>query len=175
LFLPSSSSDDRSSERLVQAAIDEVSVGRTTIVVAHRLSTIRDAHKIVVMGEGRVLEEGSHHDLLANIDGPYYRLVNAQKIKEDTTQDHLEDDRDEKTLLKQEADKTQAAATGKLERSVTNVSASSQVLGQKTDNKAKELGGIAVAIRLGRYAGSLKTTYAVGIVAAFVSGCVYPW
>jgi ATP-binding cassette, subfamily B (MDR/TAP), member 1 len=56
--------------------------GRTTITIAHRLSTIKDADCIYVMGGGRVLERGKHDELLSNEDGPYARLVAAQRLRE---------------------------------------------------------------------------------------------
>lgn len=67
-------------ERLVQAALDRVSEGRTTITIAHRLSTIKKADKIVVLKKGKVVEEGTHESLLADEDGAYFGLVNAQKL-----------------------------------------------------------------------------------------------
>lgn len=74
------SSIDVRGERLVQAALDKVSEGRTTITIAHRLSTIKKADKIIVMRKGKLIEEGTHDSLLANEDGVYWALVNAQKL-----------------------------------------------------------------------------------------------
>jgi ABC-type multidrug transport system fused ATPase/permease subunit len=68
---------DTGSEVKVQEALDELSKGRTTLVIAHRLSTVRDAHKIVVMDQGRVIEQGTHEALLAK-SGTYAALHQMQ-------------------------------------------------------------------------------------------------
>lgn len=65
---------DNESEKLVQAALDELMKGRTTLVVAHRLTTIRNADKIVVIEKGRVVEEGNHDALVDSGSGLYARL-----------------------------------------------------------------------------------------------------
>lgn len=68
-------------EKIVQRALTRVSRNRTTIVIAHRLSTIRDADHIIVMREGKNIEEGTHGELLAIEDGIYRGLVNAQTLE----------------------------------------------------------------------------------------------
>ncbi len=68
---------DAASERLVQTALEDLSRGRTTLVIAHRLSTVRQADKIVVIEAGRVVEEGRHDDLLAR-GGLYASLCALQ-------------------------------------------------------------------------------------------------
>lgn len=65
---------DNESEKLVQRALDTLMQGRTTIVVAHRLSTIRDAHTIVVIDRGHVVEQGNHAALIKKRTGLYSRL-----------------------------------------------------------------------------------------------------
>ena len=68
---------DAQSEAVVQAALERLSQGRTTLVIAHRLSTIRSADQIVVMDAGKVVEEGTHDNLLAR-DGTYASLHKLQ-------------------------------------------------------------------------------------------------
>ncbi|KAI5781280.1 P-loop containing nucleoside triphosphate hydrolase protein [Geopyxis carbonaria] len=70
---------DPKAEAVVQAALDNASRHRTTIMIAHRLSTVRKADRIVVMSKGRIVEQGTHESLL-NAEGAYYRLVGAQNL-----------------------------------------------------------------------------------------------
>ncbi|KAK4343049.1 hypothetical protein RND71_038865 [Anisodus tanguticus] len=72
---------DSESERCVQEALDRACAGKTTIVVAHRLSTIRNAHVIAVIDDGKVAEQGSHSHLLKNYsDGIYARMIQLQRF-----------------------------------------------------------------------------------------------
>ena len=68
---------DSESEAAVRRAISNAAEGRTTLVIAHRLSTVRRADRIIVMEDGRAVEEGSHETLMAN-SGAYKRLVELQ-------------------------------------------------------------------------------------------------
>lgn len=70
---------DTESEKLVQEALDRLMEGRTTLVIAHRLSTIKNADLICVMHEGRIVEQGTHDELL-KIGGYYKHLVDMQKF-----------------------------------------------------------------------------------------------
>jgi ATP-binding cassette subfamily B (MDR/TAP) protein 1 len=135
---------DTKSEGVVQAALDKAAQGRTTIVIAHRLSTIKTADNIVVMQEGRIIEQGSHEELLER-KGAYFNLVAAQRIGKE----------DELAEIEQEAKKgtddlvrVQSHATGSsmpldpedeklaLGRTRTSKSISSQVLADKKKTRA---------------------------------------
>jgi ATP-binding cassette, subfamily B, bacterial MsbA len=71
---------DSTSERIVQEALDQLVSGRTVFIIAHRLSTVRNAHRIVVMDKGMLVEQGTHSQLLEK-DGLYKRLYLAQELQ----------------------------------------------------------------------------------------------
>ncbi|XP_026436495.1 ABC transporter B family member 11-like isoform X1 [Papaver somniferum] len=71
---------DAESEHVVQEALDRVMVNQTTVIVAHRLSTVRNADMIAVIHRGKIVEKGTHTELLKNDDGPYCQLIHLQEI-----------------------------------------------------------------------------------------------
>jgi ATP-binding cassette subfamily B (MDR/TAP) protein 1 len=73
---------DSKSETIIQAALDKAAVGRTTVSVAHRLSTVRKADWIVVMEKGKVVERGTHRELI-DLNGRYAELVRMQSLSKD--------------------------------------------------------------------------------------------
>ena len=77
IFDEATSSVDNKTEYLIQKALNEISKGRTTIAIAHRLSTIRNADQIVVLEDGKVLENGTHEELVSN-NGKYRYLWDLQ-------------------------------------------------------------------------------------------------
>jgi subfamily B ATP-binding cassette protein MsbA len=68
---------DTESEKIVQAALDTLRSGRTALIIAHRLSTIENADRILSMKDGRIVESGTHHELLQQ-NGVYAQLYRAQ-------------------------------------------------------------------------------------------------
>lgn len=74
------SSIDVRGEQVVQAALDKVSKNRTTLVIAHRLGTIRKADNIVVLRKGRVVQQGTHESLMNQPEGAYWALATAQQL-----------------------------------------------------------------------------------------------
>ncbi len=82
------SSLDSESEREVQQALDRLISGRTTLVIAHRLSTVRNANRIIVMNEGRIVESGTHAELLGQA-GLYARLYEMQFAREEEGEGEL--------------------------------------------------------------------------------------
>ncbi|KAL8805888.1 MAG: hypothetical protein Q9182_001669 [Xanthomendoza sp. 2 TL-2023] len=85
---------DTKSEGVVQAALDVAAKGRTTIVIAHRLSTIKTADNIVVMSQGRIVEQGTHDELL-EMRSAYYNLVEAQRLSAEKEAEEMEMEQDQ--------------------------------------------------------------------------------
>jgi ABC-type multidrug transport system fused ATPase/permease subunit len=71
---------DAATERLIRAALDELMLGRTTFVIAHRLSTVRSADLILVLQRGRLIDSGTHEELLDT--SSVYREINASQLVE---------------------------------------------------------------------------------------------
>ncbi|XP_069852221.1 ATP-binding cassette sub-family B member 5 isoform X4 [Dipodomys merriami] len=116
------SSLDTESESVVQAALEKASKGRTTIVVAHRLSTIRGADLIVTIKDGMVVEKGTHAELIAK-QGLYYSLAMSQDIQkadENTESTTCSTERDTSTLSLGAANSVQPDCSGKAEEPTCN-------------------------------------------------------
>ncbi|PYI27639.1 ABC multidrug transporter Mdr1 [Aspergillus indologenus CBS 114.80] len=146
---------DTKSEGVVQAALDRAAEGRTTIVIAHRLSTIKSAHNIVVMVNGKIVEQGNHDELVGR-KGTYHSLVEAQRINEEKDAEALatdEADMDEDDFAREEIERIKSASSGTgsladddekmfagngLGRSGTHKSISSAILAKREPEVAKK-------------------------------------
>ena len=81
---------DSETEHLIQESIENLIMGRTTIMIAHRLSTLRKANKIIVIDNGAVIECGTPDELLAQ-KGKYYKLVEIQSMADKVTSQKREE------------------------------------------------------------------------------------
>ena len=81
IFDEATASVDSETENLIQEAIERLISGRTTLMIAHRLSTLRKANKIIVVDQGKIIECGSHEELM-ELNGKYRRLIEIQSMSE---------------------------------------------------------------------------------------------
>ncbi|EUC60222.1 multidrug resistance protein [Rhizoctonia solani AG-3 Rhs1AP] len=179
---------DTQSEGIVQNALDKAAAGRTTITIAHRLSTIKDADQIYVMGDGMVLEQGTHKELLRNFDGPYATLVEAQKLREEESKEQAaqQSDSDNEATTKASSVDPNSEKAGvpvedmePLKRTATGTrSLASEVLSARekggTRYGTKDYGFIYLFKRMGLINREAWKLYWVGCCAAIVTGMVYP-
>ncbi|KAI5790235.1 P-loop containing nucleoside triphosphate hydrolase protein [Geopyxis carbonaria] len=181
---------DTRSEGVVQRALDTASQGRTTIVIAHRLSTVKSAHNIVVMTAGKMVEQGTHDELLER-KGAYYSLVEAQRISQEnekaavntTDEDEAIDD-DEKLALK--VTKSRASGKGldedpedsntkdKLNRTTTAKSKSSIALEGRAKEEKRTYSLWHLIKMTAAFNSTEKTYMCIGLVTSIICGGGYP-
>ncbi|KAK0201833.1 P-loop containing nucleoside triphosphate hydrolase protein [Desarmillaria ectypa] len=170
---------DTQSEGVVQDALDKAAAGRTTITIAHRLSTIKDADVIFVMGDGLVVEQGTHQELLHKEGGAYARLVQAQKLRESDEIDAVAaaEDTDDEDYAPKDIEKA-AREEVPLGRRNTGQSLASQILEQKKKeqrvDKEPEHSMYYLFKRMGKINRSQWKKYFLGTIFATMTGMVYP-
>ncbi|TKR95985.1 hypothetical protein L596_010072 [Steinernema carpocapsae] len=125
---------DAESETIVQQALKKASQGRTTIVIAHRLSTLRDVNTIYVIDKGLVIESGSHSELMTLENGVFAKLVKAQQFKEVD-----EDEVNAETVKREEITEVQRSIIRQSNNSVlSSVRASARMRGLGSISKIDE-------------------------------------
>jgi len=192
---------DRKNEMEIQKTLDEVSEGRTTIVIAHKLSTIINADHIIVFDQGKVVEEGNHEELVAK-QGKYYALQHLQiqteekekaaKIGTEQQDFDLEGNPkqyDSQVKVKDETesplkkdvrdDKEEITLFVKQEASMKKENDSKVLQANAGTRREKEpkstKGAIPVFARLLAYNSNEKYFTLTGLVACLVSGCAFPF
>lgn len=173
---------DTKSEGVVQDALDKAAEGRTTIVIAHRLSTIKSADKIVVMSKGRIVEQGTHDELI-DAKAAYYNLVEAQRIAiinegKNAEEVALFDEKDSqlyRSPTKEQVNAFEEVNTlSKLSRTQTGMSASSKALKNKPESERRQytLGQLIKIV-----AGFNKPEWpfmVLGLIASMIAGAGNP-
>lgn len=169
LFDEATSALDPRAEKVVQDALDRVSKNKTTLVIAHKLATIMNADNIAVMNGGKVVEQGTHHELIER-DGLYAAMVRAQDLgaesKEDDSDDGMTDD---------EGDDNRRQSTPTLQR--TQSEAMSQSAQEEEDHLSAGTLGYSlikcIVVMLEEHP-DLYVWYAVTAMAGLVLGGSYP-
>ncbi|KAH7165837.1 P-loop containing nucleoside triphosphate hydrolase protein [Dactylonectria macrodidyma] len=145
---------DPHAESVVQQALDKASEGRTTIVIAHKLATIRKADNIVVMSKGRIVEQGTHKSLLAE-DGAYARLVKIQNLTISSASSTSDTDVDDKDTEVVDLDVTKT-----MTRYETEVQQRMEVQKERDNyDNYKQVGFLSVVLRLIRESSEVGWSY----------------
>ncbi|KAJ4136049.1 hypothetical protein NW768_003657 [Fusarium equiseti] len=161
---------DPHAESVVQRALDKASEGRTTIVIAHKLATIRKADNIVVMSKGAIIEQGSHESLIAQ-DGDYAKLVKIQNLAVDNDTTHTSAEEDEAVPDTEKEDFAMAKTVTQYETHVQERLEAGKEHGNYDNHK--QLGILHVIYRLIRESPEVAWSYffvlagCLGAVAAF--------
>ncbi|KAJ7644192.1 P-loop containing nucleoside triphosphate hydrolase protein [Roridomyces roridus] len=166
---------DTQSEGVVQDALDKASSGRCVITIAHRLSTIKDADQIFVMGDGLVLEQGTHNELLNNENGAYAKLVQAQRLREakDNAAGTTEDD----TKEAEEMEKALREEIPLGRKNTGQHSLASELIEKRLQehrSEEEDFNLFYLFKRMGRLNRAGWRKYFIGGIAAVLTGCVFP-
>lgn len=186
---------DRKNEMEIQKTLDEIAEGRTTIVIAHRLTTIQNADRIIVFDQGQVVEEGNHESLIEK-KGKYYDLQKLQLMKTDEDSNHQENKEHEIGLEKDHADSSKPTdseekviepkdenAERRLSSSeVITIEDHTKVLSPEEKKKQEELEKkkkkheerIALR-RLFAYDKSKRPYFIVACIFAVINGAIFPF
>ncbi|KAK1984249.1 ABC transporter [Colletotrichum cereale] len=160
---------DPHAEGVVQQALDKASEGRTTIVIAHKLATIRRADNIVVMGKGTIIEQGTHDGLLQQ-DGAYTRLVRAQNLNVSDEGSITETEEEGESAPKGPIELTKTMSRYRT-TDQTRMDAQSE---RDNYDHHKPKGLIGVVIRMVRETPELKWAYIWTIIAIVISVGAFP-
>ena len=173
---------DTKSEGVVQEALDVAAQGRTTITIAHRLSTIKTADNIVVMSHGRIVEQGTHDNLLER-KGAYFNLVEAQRIsaeheREQALEDAVSDDEvhdlEKLSTIEKRPTLGKRQTTIGLERLATEKSVSSQVLKNKEQTQRAKYSLWTLIKVVGGFNKEEAWLMIVGLIFSIIAGAGNP-
>ncbi|KAM0210000.1 hypothetical protein ACHAQI_006112 [Fusarium lateritium] len=160
---------DPHSEGIVQKALGSASKNRTTLVIAHKLATIRDADNIVVMSKGKIVEQGKHNDLVA-LGGTYAKLVQAQDLSTDRQSLGIEASNEESRSSTEGIEPVQSLAKY---NSVVNENITSQI--KREDFRLNKSTGLLHTIwKMIKSAPELRNYFLIMSIACSVGAAVYP-
>lgn len=158
---------DPKAEGIVQAALDRVSQTRTTIMIAHKLSTVKKADKIVVMHKGQVIEQGTHDSLLDD-QGAYFNLVNAQNLSLSA------DDDTSSSEAEKEVDETRVVELERVATTKSNKSAVASEVDVKSDDVSRKMSLFSCLVTIFYEQRRYWPFLLAGAIASVCGGGVFP-
>nr|AXS78254.1 multidrug resistance protein pgp-1 [Anisakis simplex] len=180
---------DAESESVVQEALEKAAKGRTTLVVAHRLSTIKNADKIIVIHDGRVVEMGTHYQLIA-AKGYYHELVNSQVFVdiEDNAPSKIPLSRRQSTasyrsrsfsvMTAKSGQETSKVMLRKASRAATQIGETELNAKKETERLKKEMmeegGTESGLLEILKYSRPEWIYILIGLLVGVIQGCVFP-
>ncbi|WQF79623.1 Putative Type 1 protein exporter [Colletotrichum destructivum] len=160
---------DPHAEGVVQQALDKASEGRTTIVIAHKLATIRKADNIVVMNKGIIVEQGTHDGLLGQ-NGAYTRLVRAQNLSVSDEESVTETDEEEENAPKENVELTKT-----MSRYQTTDQTRMEIQKERDNyDRHKTVGLVSVVVRMVRETPELTWAYLWTLIAVVAAAGAFP-
>ncbi|XP_024374420.1 ABC transporter B family member 11 [Physcomitrium patens] len=178
---------DAESEHIVQEALEKVMVGRTTIVVAHRLTTIRNANLIAVIQRGVVVETGTHDELQSRQDGAYSQLIRLQQInkqQDDEMYENLDLEGDPTTISRSLSKGSQGSrrlslsrkslSTTRSLREQVGKSARSDQSDAEAGQKKKQKRAEISIFRIAKFSKPEILHFIIGSIAAVANGTTFP-
>ncbi|KAG6149027.1 hypothetical protein E4U28_002616 [Claviceps purpurea] len=161
---------DPHAEGIVQEALDRVSKGRTTIVIAHKLATIRKADNIVVMKKGKIIEQGTHESLIVS-DGAYAQLVKVQNLKLKLSNEDSESEEEDAPEVKRDPSDLVKPMT----KVATQDRARMEAKASRDDyDNHTHLGLVSVILRLVKESPSLRWWYILIIFGCVGASAAFP-
>lgn len=162
---PTSALDSESEKKVQQAIQDVIDTGEVTVVtIAHRLATIKSADNIIVMGDGNVLEQGTHDDLLKKEDGAYRKMVDAQSMGSEGV--------DDEQLESQLSDATSETLEGSEDDAKSQKQESLSPQDSDAEADVAHYSGITIMVRCFKMITPERSILALGMFAAIVQGAV---